>query len=163
MNEQKYLDQIAIEDNYGFLKDVEHFCNHRPLLWLGLHLIDPAKPVIELGSGHGSTKYLRAWCKEKGIDFKTYDNNPDWCEKTGSEYIEDWEAVDMMAERADIVVLHDAEEVGSGNYQYEKIYPLFKYKLGYNLTGGGAGCVAVSNTIDLSVFKGLKLGGFEFE
>lgn len=186
MNEQAYLDQITAEDKYGFLKDVEHFCNHRPLLWLGLHLIDPLKDVVEFGSGHGSTKYLRDWCSRNGIYFNSYDNNPEWCEKTGSQFVEDWEAAPiyqscglilidhapgehrhiaaaMMAQRADIVVLHDAEETGSGNYQYEKVYPMYKYKLGHNLNGGGAGCSMVSNTIDLHVFKGLKLGGYDFE
>lgn len=186
---QKILDELFKRDTLGFLLPSEsNWDTHRPLLWLGVNLISEIADVVEFGSGFGSTPYLRKYCKECGHRryFNSYDNNKEWCEKTGSQFVEDWDsaaiwqpcgllfidhapgehrwkAIAAMVDKADIIVFHDSEIGGAGNYQYNKIYPLFKYQLHYNRHGGGAGASMVSNKIDVSKFKGLKLGQFQFD
>lgn len=186
---QFVLDCIAGSDFHGFLKPLQsNWDTHRPLLLLGLCLIDKTSDVVEFGSGYSSTPLLRSFCKSSAQSryFNSYDNNKGWCEKVGSQYIVDWDsaliyqpcgllfvdhapgehrwkAIAAMVDKADIIVFHDSEIGGAGNYMYNKIYPLFKYQLHYNRRGGGAGCSMVSNKIDVSVYKGLKLGQFQFD
>lgn len=74
-----------------------------------------------------------------------------------------WKAIQKMADSAEVIVFHDSEIGGAGNYMYDKIYSLFKYQLHYNRHCGGAGASMVSNKIDVSVFKGLKLGNIQFD
>lgn len=181
------LSDIEVKDEFGFLEPIQsNWESHRPLLYLGLNLISLAADVVEFGSGYGSTPFLRNWCEKNSRYFNSYDSNKDWCEKTESQYVEDWDtagiwqpcgllfidhapgehrwkAIERMAESAEIIVFHDSEIGGAGNYMYDKIYPLFKYQLHYNRHGGGAGASMVSNKIDVSVFKGLKLGNIQFD
>lgn len=181
------LQMIAAKDIYGFLlKSESNYDTHKPLLWLALNLLSPIGDVVEFGSGLGSTPYLRKYCTYASRYFNSYDNNKEWCEKTGSQFVDDWDtaaiwqpcgllfidhapgehrwkAIAAMADKADIIVFHDSEIGGAGNYQYNRIYPLFKYQLHYNRHGGGAGASMVSNKIDVSKFKGLKLGQFQFD
>jgi hypothetical protein len=186
---QVILEELFKIDQFGFLLPTEsNWDTHRPFLWLALAQVPPIADVVELGSGFGSTPFLRKFCHQPGESryFRSYDNNKEWCEKTGSEYVEDWDtapiwqpcgllfvdhapgehrwkAIKTMADKADIIVFHDSEIGGAGNYMYDKIYPLFKYQLHYNRHGGGAGASMVSNKIDVSKFKGLKLGQFQFD
>jgi hypothetical protein len=186
---QELLDKVVDTDKHEFLKSVTgNWNNHLPLLLLGLTLTDDGA-VLELGSGEGSTPLLRIDCEATGRKFHTLDNNREWCDKTGAQYIEDWdklieEALTVqhglifidhapgerrhldairLANAADILVLHDTEEGGAGNYMWDKAWPHFKYRLNYNKTGGGAGATAVSNTIDLNRFRGLSLGKYTFD
>lgn len=188
MNSQELLDDIAENDRFGFLRNVTgNWNNHLPLLLLGLTLTEGA--VMELGSGEGSTKYLREYCGKHNRPFQSFDNNKDWCEKTGAEYVEDWEPLIAgaagaqrglifidhapgerrspdtikLANAADIIVLHDTEEGGAGDYKWHLAWPYFKYRLNYNRLGGGAGATAVSNKIDLNQFRGLSLGQYKFD
>lgn len=166
--------------------------NHLPLLILGLQLSKRGETgfdVLELGSGEGSTPLLRQYSQDQQLNFQSYDNNIDWCEKTGACIALDWDIlVTLLAKKhhglifidhapgerrhldaialanaADILVLHDTEEEGAGNYMWDKAWLHFKYRLNYNKTGGGAGATAVSNTIDLNRFRGLSLGQFTFD
>lgn len=181
------VERINIPDPFGFLENLSNWSNHRPILLLALTLTEGS--VLELGSGEGSTQYLRNYCKEKTRSFETCDNNKEWCEKTGAEHIEDWDklvncvaalsygvifidhapgerrALDTisLAYAADILVLHDTEEGGAGDYGWDIAWPHFKYRLNYNRLGGGAGATAVSNTIDLNRFRGLSLGQYTFD
>lgn len=182
---QKLLTEIADSDVHGFLKGVGgNWDNHRPLLLLGLKLTTGL--VIEFGSGEGSTPFLRSYCQEYERVFESWESNKEWAAKTGSNYTSSWElpsvyrkcglffcdhapgehrhiAVKVMAHFADIIVIHDTEEGGAGDYKFEKIWHLFKYRLNYNKNGGGAGATAVSNTIDLNRFRGLSLGQYTFD
>jgi hypothetical protein len=166
--------------------------NHLPLLILGLQLSKRGTTgidVLELGSGEGSTPLLRQYCKDQQLKFHSFDNNKEWCDKTGAQYVDNWDIlidealtrrhglifIDhapgerrhldaiRLANAADILVLHDTEEGGAGNYMWSKAWPHFKYRLNYNKTGGGAGATAVSNKIDLNRFRGLSLGAYKFD
>lgn len=186
---QWQLDSIAKDDKHKFLEGVTgNWNNHLPLLLLGLALTDKGA-VLELGSGEGSTPLLRQYCQDNRLNFQSYDNDIDWCIKTGAYYVHDWETIISLlakkhyglifidhapgerrhldaitlANAADILVLHDTEEGGAGNYMWDKAWPHFKYRLNYNKTGGGAGATAVSNKIDLNKFRGLKLGQHQFD
>lgn len=187
---QYYLDKLAASDQFGFLKKADsNYETHRSLLYLSLSLTDlplHRNDVVEFGSGMGSTPYLRKYCSANSRHFNSYDNNKEWADKTGSQYVEHWDAANVwqpcgllfidhspgehrraalikMADKAEIIVVHDTELIGGGDYKLEPCWPLFKYVLHYNRTGGGAGATAVSNTIDLNKFKGLKLGEYQFE
>lgn len=179
-------------DRFGFLKNIDgNWENHKPMLLLGLTL--SGGDVIELGSGESSTEYLRRYCKDAGRLFFSYDNNRQWADITKAAWVNDWDhpcrfdpvggiwrkcgllfvdhapgehrkvAVERMKDKADIIVIHDTEEGGAGDYKFDTIWHLFKYRLNYNKTGGGAGATAVSNTIDLNRFRGLSLGQFTFD
>lgn len=183
---QYFLDKCVASDTYGFLKKSEsNWDSHRPLIWLGLNLTN--RLVVELGSGEGSTPYFRKYCPDNQRPFISFDSNKEWSEKMSVEHIPDWDqyedwhlsggllfvdmapgeyrwkAIQKLYEKFDIIVFHDSEIGGAGNYMYHKIYPLFKYQLHYNRHGGGAGASMVSNKIDVSKFKGLKLGQFQFD
>jgi hypothetical protein len=175
---------IAEGDECGFLKIGGNWDNHRPLLLLALHLTNGY--VVEFGSGEGSTQYLRSYCAANKRAFSTYDNNEEWSEKTGSEYVKDWDgadvwhpcsllfidhapgehrkiAIERMMDKADIICVHDTEIGGAGDYGFEPVFAKFKYRLNYNKTGGGAGATLVSNTIDVNRFRGLSLGPYKFD
>jgi hypothetical protein len=176
--------QIDIPDEFGFLNTTGNWDNHRPLLLLGLFLTNGY--VVEFGSGEGSTKSLREYCAAHQRAFSTYDNNEEWAEKTGSVYVRDWGSADVwhscgllfidhapgehrkvaierMIDSADIIVVHDTEQGGAGDYGFEPVFAKFKYRLNYNKTGGGAGATMVSNKIDVNQFRGLSLGQYTFD
>ena len=173
-----------MNDQFGFLQDVTNFCNHRPLLLLALELTQGK--VIEFGSGNGSTPYLSRYCEASNREFKSYESNIEWAVKMGSTYVKDWEdeklyqscglffcdhapgedrhiAVRRFFVKADIIVCHDSELGGAGDYKFEPVFKLAKYQLHFNRTGGGAGASMISNKIDLSKYKGTKIGNFEIE
>lgn len=63
-----------------------------------------------------------------------------------------WELIKRLREQADIMVIHDSEPVGSGNYMLDKVFGLFKYKV--DLQSAGAWASAVSNNIDITAWIG---------
>lgn len=186
---QSDLNEIAAKDTYGFLQPSEsNWDTHRPLLWLGLSLTEGA--VVEMGSGFGSTPYLRKACKETNRYFVSMDSNKEWADKMESQWIPPanwmyyervwaqqsgllfvdhspgehrWKAIQAAVDKADVIVYHDSEIGGAGNYQYDRILPLFEYALHFNRHGGGAGASMVSNKIDVSKYKGLSFGNIQFD
>ena len=139
--------------------------------------------VGEFGSGFGSSPYLKKYCHDAKRNFFSYDNNTDWCEKTGSKYVQ-WddpelyreysvclidhapgelrhEAIAILKDKVEILVVHDSEPVGSGNYQLNKIWHLFKYIV--HCKSEGAWATALSNTIDVTKWSGQELAGFKIE
>lgn len=164
-----------------FLQDVSPYNNHLPLLWLALECTHGN--VGEFGSGNGSTPYLRKYCLDAKRGFSTYDNNQEWCEKVGSTFT-DWsnpeiykdysvclidhapgelrhEAIAILRDKVMIQVVHDSEPIGSGNYQLNKIWHLFKYIV--HCKSHGAWATALSNTIDVTKWSGMELAGFKIE
>jgi len=167
-----------------FLEGVETWSNHRVLLWLALELTkDSSLPVAEFGCGFGSTPFLREYCKINKREFRSYESNEEWAEKCGSKFIADWSSADIyhdysvvlidhapgehrheaaaiFRDKAEIVVLHDSEEGGSGNYQFDKIWHMYTYRLNHNKRDGGAGSTALSNKHNLHIYDGHKVGDF---
>lgn len=112
-------------------------------------------PVLELGCGHWSTHMLRLMCRLTGRPLESYDSDKDWAKTLNVPVVEKWSKWEpildrfgvifidcapgedryllamQLKERADFIVLHDAEcdtrHGGGGNYQYDAILPHFKY------------------------------------
>lgn len=164
-----------------FLADVSSWNDHLPLLWLALQ--ETTGSVAEFGSGDGSTPYLREYCKDSDREFFSYDNSAEWCHKTGSTFV-NWydsslyreydvalidhapgelrhQALAVLKDKVKILVVHDSEPVGSGNYQLEKIWHFFKYKV--HLKSDRAWATALSNHIDVTKWSGQELAGFKIE
>jgi len=183
-----FLDKVAASDALCFLTTTGNWDNHRLMLLLGLSLT--TGKVTELGAGEGSTPVLRAYCKEAGRQFDTYDSNLEWANKMNSGHVWDWDsdarwldiwapcgllfvdhapgehrkvAIERMKDRAQIICVHDTEIGGAGDYGFEPVFAKFRYRLNYNKTGGGAGATLVSNTIDVNRFRGLSLGPYIFD
>lgn len=189
-NPQQFLNDIAANDTFQFLQGIkgENWANHRLCLYLALELTkDCIDPVLECGAGLGSTPYLRIYCIQNGKGFDSYESDMDWANKVGSQFVFDWNGTNIFDKnysvsfvdaapgeiRADmvrwlrtkshIVVIHDSEKFGAGDYKLEEPFSEYKYRLDYNSTGGGAGATLVSDVIDISVFSGMTLGDFKFD
>lgn len=171
-------------DEFHFLEGVNSWSSHRPMLLLALHLTQG--DVIEFGSGSSSSLYLRAFCKKNNRNFFSYDNNKEWAEKTNAVWIKDWSSaniynqcglcfvdeapgdnriktIERMKDKADIIVVHDTEIDSAADYKFEKIWHLFKYRIGYGNSSKTTGTTALSNSIDLGKFEGFVLSGYKFE
>ncbi len=159
-----------------FLEGVSDWCSHRPLLWWALNY-RPVKlyPVVEFGSGEGSTEFLRKYCEDENTMFRSFDSSEEWAAKTGAVYIEDWRTADIyqnasiilvdnapgemrheimaiMKDRAELIIVHDSEPAATG-YLLDRVWPLFKYRYDYKVFDTWA--TVVSNTIDVSLIKDL--------
>jgi hypothetical protein len=141
-----------------FLENVDNMSNHRHLLWEALELTNG--PVIEFGSGFGSTPFLKKYCKIKDRLFTSYDSNQEWANKTGAIVVPDWEKINIKSvdvlfldhapgERrqfdlvkykdiAKIIVIHDSEPIGAGNYQVRQHFNKFKYVKDFQSNGAWA-------------------------
>lgn len=183
------LNGIEAMDTHGFLKGIEgnNWVNHRPMLYLALCLT--RGPVVEMGAGLGSTYMLHKYCTGETRPFTSWDSNPGWVNifPPGMVYLtNNWNnpdiyqicglafidhapgehrkvAVEKFKGLADVIVVHDTELHGAGDYQLEPILNTFKYRLNFNATGGGAGATAVSDIVDLNRYRGLTLGGYKFD
>ena len=178
MNYKEHLQGLVLQNEAnGWLDSIDSYSNHRPMLMLALSLTKGR--VIEMGSGFGSTPYLTSYCYATSREFLSFDYNMEWANKTGSAWVQDWDkdlrwqkpcgllfvdhspgehrhvAIKMMMDKADVICVHDSEIGGAGDYKLEKVRPLFKYELGFNIHQGGAGCTLLSNKVDVSKFKGL--------
>lgn len=148
--------------------------NHRILLWEAMQLT--TGKVVEFGSGHGSTPYLRKFCEESGREFESYDHNKEWAEATGATLVPfgNWDKVNVEADvlfidhapgedrkhqivkykdTAKILVIHDTEPPADHGYQTRQHYPGFKYWV--EIRTNGAWATMVSNHIDLSSCVGV--------
>ena len=172
-----------------FLKDIGAWDNHRVLLWMALERTkDSHLPVCEFGAGDGSTPYLRKYCSENNREFISLESVAQWAEKCESLHIPNWvtadvyknysvclidhspgehrhEALAILKDKVDILVVHDSEAAATG-YMLDKIWYLFKYRVNCrSIIGEGAEASALSNTIDITKFAdnpGYN-GGFKIE
>lgn len=167
-----------------FLHDVvNNDLNHRILLWEALHLTNGK--VVEFGSGHGSTPYLRKHCLDTDRPFESYDHNKDWCEATGATLVPnaDWESVDIKevdvlfidhapGERrkedikkyayiAKVIVIHDTEPPADHGYQTRALYPSFLHHV--EIRSNGAWCTMVSNFVDLKETIGKSIDIYPYK
>jgi len=165
-----------------FLEHLNNESNHRIFLFEALKMTKGQ--VIEFGSGHGSTPFLREYCSQAGREFLSFENYPDWAAQTGSELIAEWKdlpiftpdvlfidhapgerrQIDLYQNRktAKIIVIHDTEKgQADAGYQVRQHFSKFKWAVELNTPGGGAGAAMVSNYVDISGLIGMKSGGFE--
>lgn len=157
-------------DKERFIEGVNNDTNHRILLWKALELTKGK--VVEFGSGYGSTPYLKEYCKKNKRKFETYDNNEEWAKKTGSKYLgyDNWNElnitdVDVLfidhapgesrkeqlvkyKDIAKIIVVHDTEPTGAGDYKVREQFQNFKYVKDYE--SDGAWATILSNYIDIT-------------
>ena len=163
MNKTNFLHNLQADNND----------NHRLLLWYALK--ETKGNIVEFGSGWGSTEYLRKYAKDSRREFMSFDNGEEWAKKHDSTFVpnNDWGSIDVsggvilidhapgerryediqrLKDEFDIIVMHDSEPTGAGDYRYEKIWHLFKYRA--DVKTNGAWASMVSNTIDVTKFKG---------
>lgn len=124
--------------------------SHKPCLWLALKNTEGY--VCELGSGMGSTPFLRLYCSENNIDFVSYETNKEWSEKTDSIFIEDYfkdtwavgllfvdcapgeirkDLIEKWKDDAQVIVAHDTEFGANYVYNMAAVLSTFKYRLDY--------------------------------
>jgi hypothetical protein len=158
-----------------FLADQNDWCNHRELLYPALeatkHL---GLPVLELGSGPGSTPYLRQYCKFNGLNLISYDFSEEWASKMNVTHVTNWDNIPWRLEygvvlvdespgehrkeslkkliHCKIVVIHDSEPPGwnGGDYQVRPEFSRYKYQHDLQAEKPKAWASALSNFIDLS-------------
>lgn len=161
-----------------FLTNIDNWSTHRRLLWPALEVIKyTGLPVIELGSGDGSTPFLRQYCEEHKIEFFSYDSNEEWAKKTGSTYVANWDIIPWRKQfgvalideapgehrkdslrkiQADIIVIHDSEPKGwnGSDYQVRQFFPLWTYmKDLQSEVPQGAWATILSNIYDVRKFE----------
>lgn len=158
-----------------FLNGVNNDTDHRILLWEAMRLT--TGKVVEFGSGHGSTPYLRQHCNDIDRPFFSFENNPEWAARTGAKLLSEVGAADWKdlvltdhlgilfidhapgerrkldlqkyARQADIIVIHDTETgQADAGYQVRQHFKRFKYCV--EVKTDGAWATMVSNFIDLS-------------
>jgi len=188
---QDWLNQIEKEDNCGFLNGILNWCNHRSLLYLACNILKEGA-IVELGCGDGSTSHLHCLVNNNR-NLISYDYSQEWldkykfmesnnhkliCDRTPYSIIESidnidiclvdhspgeerWELIEKISNKVPLIVIHDTEAVGAGDYKLDKIWHLFKYRLNVNTKGA---CAAlVSNSIDVTKFNKMQLGGVLLE
>lgn len=145
--------------------------SHRPLLWLTCENIDGG--LIEFGSGGGSTPLLK---ERLGSLFISFDNNEDWCKKTGAKYTQSLLSISINGCRNNlkavfvdaapgeirkelidkwsncpVIIVHDTEQGADYVYGMKDILSTFKYRLDYEPEGKPR-TTAVSNTINVAAW-----------
>lgn len=143
--------------------------SHRPMLWLMCENINGG--VIEFGSGLGSTHLLN---DKLGGLFFSFDNNKDWCDKTGATYSSDLVAIKVNGckdnlqcvfidaapaeirkplienwKDTPIIVVHDAEIGSDYVYGLKGILSTFEYRLNYE-PDGKPHTTVVSNFVNVT-------------
>lgn len=160
---------------------VDDYSSHKPALYLAL--INSEGLVHELGSGLGSTPFLRKYCEDAGREFNSFDTNKEWAEKTGATPVEDWsgnawrkgcglcfvdmapgefrrEALGIMKRRASIIVIHDTEDYAQRVYEIVDALKSFRYRLDLHIPAHPSTTI-LSDYVDVGAWKG-KYGEFEF-
>lgn len=157
-----------------FLKVCGNWNSHLPFLWQALEMTKHLKlPILELGSGMGSTAVLRQYCKDEGIEFVTYDDKMEYAKENDSIYVENWDTIPwrkdygvalvdhapgehrkiaiQLLTNTKILVCHDTEPAADHGYQMRAELAKFKFMIDYKTSGAWAS--AVSNEIDVSLWQ----------
>lgn len=159
-----------------FTQFTSNWDSHRPLLWEALEATQGK--VIEFGSGFGSTPFIDGYCRERKRPFTSYENNQAWIDQLhemnlgAPEYIANWDDVPLhdidvlfidsapgerrkvdikrWANNAKILVVHDCEKAADHGYKMRVELSKFKYAIEY--VTDGAGAMAVSNFINVTLW-----------
>lgn len=163
-----------------FLKNITNWNNHRPLLWWALQHTKPSSlPVLEMGCGDGSTPYLKQYCKRSRKRLISYDYDKEWAAKFGATHVTDWDSiqheqysvvlidhspgerrhidVEMLADKAEYIVIHDSEPSADHGYQLSKVWHLFPYRRDLITDGAWATIVSKTRIIPPIHFKGFDI------
>jgi hypothetical protein len=156
-----------------FTSSINDWSNHRILLWDALEATKhTGLPVLELGSGEGSTPYLRQYCIDNNLELLSYDYDKDWAEVMQVTHVTNWDTqlpwrkdfsvalVDMSPgeyrkialtklENTHVIILHDSEPIGhnASDYQVRPVFSKFKYVFDYEEKSPKAWATWLSNTI----------------
>ena len=168
-----------------FLKNIQNQNNHRLLLWLAMEMTnEPGGKVVEFGSGHGSSPYIREYCEANGREFESYDNHPQWAKDTGATLIDNWDSVDASGadvllidhapgerrkidlpkykDKVAIIICHDTEPAADHGYQMRQHFNKFKYIAEIKgIKNQGAWATVMSNFLDVRKMIGEKYGNYE--
>lgn len=114
-------------------------------------------PILELGSGWGSTPMLRLMCAPTHRQLESYDNNESWAKQMGTVYVPNWDKWEpkldwydvafidcspgeerkllamRLKDRAKFIIMHDHEAGPAAAYYYEHIIDRFKYNQTYRV------------------------------
>lgn len=168
----KVITQIDCPDEW---KGTDDFSSHRPLLYLSLK--NTSGLILEMGSGFGSTPFIKKYANENERIFSSFETNKEWADRTSSEYVEKYpfvglevinmgvdllfvdcapaeerkKIIERYADSANVIVVHDTEEGANYVYQLRDILSTFKYRLDYRPVGNPHTTV-VSNTVDVSAW-----------
>lgn len=157
-----------------FLNLVGNWSSHRYLLWEALEATKHLKlPVLELGCGMGSTRYLRQYCEDEGLEFFTYDSKKEYADEFASVHVDNWDNIPWrkdwgvvlvdeapgehrkislaLLHHSKIVVAHDTEITGAGDYRMRPELEKYKYLIDWKTEGAWA--TAVSNTINVNLWS----------
>lgn len=128
--------------------------SHRPALSLAFKYTN--FDVVELGSGFGSTPFLKLACSCSGREFITYETNKEWAEKTGSIFTDTYfhqlgnidllfvdaapgeirkELIEYYKDMANVIVVHDSEKSSQFCYGLEPTLLQFEYRVDYEPVG----------------------------
>lgn len=157
-------------------KEWESTCDwdsHKPALFMALYKTTGI--VAELGCGYGSTGFIKEFCDKYDRFFYSYDTNEDWVKKMNgntaliSDYITDIkmatkvdvlfidcapgeirkDLIKKLANRANVILVHDSEIGAEYVYGMSEILSTFKYRLDYQ-PEGKPHTAAVSNFVDVT-------------
>lgn len=155
--------------------------SHLPLLYLSGEI--QVEKYYEFGCGVGSTPALEKMCIEKGIRFVSFETNAQWYKKMKGKNVyfrnnyEDivlktqdcvifvdsapaetrTRLIETHGNACKLMIVHDTEE--GAEYVYGMRDALSKFKYRVDLEGHPyPRTTAVSNQIDVTVWKGLEFG-----
>lgn len=168
-------------DKTLFLKEVSNFSNHRFLLWPALQATSGEVVEMGMGSGstpflreycQDTNRMLYSYENDFEWYRKMQDYNGQGHKVT---HLVDWDDVaknhlhpsvvlldhrpgerrkidlELFANKASIIVLHDSELAADHGYQMRQHIPLFKYWIDYKTIGAWAS--AASNFVDVTQFE----------
>jgi len=162
-----------------FLKNVQNWDNHRPLLWWALEQTkDLDLPILEMGCGEGSTPYLIEYCKKNKKNLISYDYSKEWADKYNAIHVTDWDLInhenysvilidhspgerrhidiEKLKDKCEYMIIHDSEPAAYG-YMLDKIWHLFAYRKNLKTEGAWATIVSIKNEIPEINIKGFTI------
>jgi hypothetical protein len=163
----------------NFLKDIQNWNNHRPLIYWALQETKGlTEPILEMGCGEGSTPYLIEFCKKNKRQLISYDYDKEWADKYNAIHVTDWDSInheyysvilidhspgerryidiEKLKDKCEYMIIHDSEPAAYG-YMLDKIWHLFPYRRNLITDGAWATIVSIKNEIPEINIKGFNI------
>ena len=179
-----------IVDGHGFLQGVCNWNNHRILIAIAVEATrGSAHPILELGVSQESTPQLHDFCEREGRHLVSVEESVPAilpylrlasprhdivCSSWDSAPIEKnlwsvavldhapgerrWADAMRLLNRCEIVVLHDTEPAAERGYGYHQIWGEWRWRV--DVKSDGAWASALSNSRDLTAWRGLRAGPY---